>query len=412
MLFGVIAAVLFLIVWVVRGLYELFDPIHNYYTTFISTWIRWFLIVGLVAFLGFGFIFEGWISRFVFLVGSVAVFIVLTVVDTLYNAFNSAIERKDPYRVLIASTDDALLNDVIDALQYYRMYSLTIVDTIDELYSEASWYDSIIIVGPLDQPSLQSFADSARVQWVQFYHMSDSFLLEDLIARPTRIGPLVTMEYTDSPLEWRWRVIKRAIDIAGSGLWLLLLSPILVTIGIIIRATSSWPAIYTQQRVGKNWELFTFYKFRSMYKHMSVGEEFGWAQAEQLKAKLEQSPLNVRNDWVLSKIKNDPRVTPVWRFLRKTSLDELPTLRSVLIGTMSLVGPRPHEQFEVDRYQPRQKRLLSVKPWITWYAQLFGRHAIAFEEEAKLDLYYIQNRSIGIDLYVLISTAKVVLKGT
>lgn len=104
----------------------------------------------------------------------------------------------------------------------------------------------------------------------------------------------------------------------------------------------------------------------------------------------------------LQKIKDDPRVTKLGKFLRKTSLDELPSLFSVLMGTMSLVGPRPHELFEVDRYKTRQKRLLSIKPGITGYAQLFGRDTLIFNDEAKLDLYYIQHRSLLLDIYVVI----------
>ena len=152
---------------------------------------------------------------------------------------------------------------------------------------------------------------------------------------------------------------------------------------------------------------FTFMKFRSMYTHLSVGENYGWEEAWKLKQELMKSAQNIRK-WELQKIKNDPRVTRVGWFLRKTSFDELPNLFSVLWWDMSLVWPRPHELFEVERYKHRQKRLLSAKPWITWYAQIFGRDTLTFDEEANLDLYYIQNRSIFLDLYVLIATVRVI----
>jgi lipopolysaccharide/colanic/teichoic acid biosynthesis glycosyltransferase len=113
----------------------------------------------------------------------------------------------------------------------------------------------------------------------------------------------------------------------------------------------------------------------------------------------------------LTKIKDDPRVTRVGKFLRKTSLDELPSLWSVLIGDMSLVGPRPHLEHEVDQYDSWQERLFSIKPGITGYAQLFGRDNLPFEEEAKLDLYYIQNWSVTMDIYVLVGTIKVIVSG-
>lgn len=113
----------------------------------------------------------------------------------------------------------------------------------------------------------------------------------------------------------------------------------------------------------------------------------------------------------MPKIAHDPRVTRVGAFLRKTSLDELPSLWSVLMGDMSLVGPRPHLPREVDQYADRHQRLFQVKPGITGYAQLHGRDKVPFDEEAKLDLRYINNRSLWLDLYVLFATIKVVFGG-
>ena len=141
---------------------------------------------------------------------------------------------------------------------------------------------------------------------------------------------------------------------------------------------------------------------------MSVG--YGGKEADELYNKLIASDANIRPG-VLPKIDNDPRVTRVGRFLRKTSLDELPQLFCVFRGTMSLVGPRPHLPNEVKNYELRQKRLLSIKPGITGYAQVFGRDSLNFEDEAKLDLYYIQNRTLFLDIYVMLATVGVVFKG-
>ena len=198
------------------------------------------------------------------------------------------------------------------------------------------------------------------------------------------------------------------LDLFGSIFWIIILSPLLLIIAIAIKIDSRWPVIYKSKRVWTWWKLFTFLKFRTMYTHLSVG--YGGKEAEELYKKLINSDANTR-EWVLPKIENDPRVTKVWRFLRKTSLDELPQLFSVLIGTMSLVWPRPHLENEVEKYQPWQKRLLSIKPWITWYAQVFWRDSLSFDQEAKLDLYYIQNRSLRLDIYVIVWTFGVIFKG-
>lgn len=138
-----------------------------------------------------------------------------------------------------------------------------------------------------------------------------------------------------------------------------------------------------------------------MYTDCCTG--VGNSKADKLYQDLINSSKNTR-DKIMPKIQNDPRVTKLGRILRKTSLDELPQLFQVLVGSMSLVGPRPHLPNEVEKYEPRMRRVLSIKPGITGYAQVFGRDSLPFEEEAKLDLHYIQNRSIFMDIYVIFAT--------
>jgi lipopolysaccharide/colanic/teichoic acid biosynthesis glycosyltransferase len=195
--------------------------------------------------------------------------------------------------------------------------------------------------------------------------------------------------------------MKKLVDILAASLLIIITFPIMFIIGVAIKIESRGPVLYKSKRVGKYGKLFTFLKFRSMYTHLSVG--YGGKEAEDLYNKLIQSDANIRQG-VLPKIHNDPRVTRVGRFIRKTSLDELPQFFCVVRGTMSLVGPRPHLPNEVKNYESRQKRLLSIRPGITGYAQVFGRDNLDFDEEAKLDLYYIQNRSLFLDVYIILAT--------
>lgn len=146
-----------------------------------------------------------------------------------------------------------------------------------------------------------------------------------------------------------------------------------------------------------------------MYIDDCIGEQYGGTDARKKRQTLIHSDKNVRKG-ILQKIQDDPRVTKVGRFLRKTSLDELPSLWNVLLGDMSLVGPRPHMPHEVEQYETRHKRLFTIKPGITGYAQLYGRDQVPFDEEAKLDLWYIQHRSFRLDIYILLATCKVVVK--
>ncbi len=411
LLFAVIAAIIFIVIWIISWLYELHRPIHSYYKKFLNTWWIRIMVICFVAYMWFWYLFVWWISRFVLLVWWVVAFLVITIIDTIYNKINSYLERKSPYQVLVVWDDELMINWVVESLWTFPIYELSLI-SVDEYWDELlSDYDVVLTTGQLDSERLQMVADSCRISWKLLYHASDTFFLEDLIAVPHRIGPLLAMEYIPSPLDWRWRVIKRTFDIVVSIFAIMLLWPLMLLIALIIKIDSKGPALYMHQRVWRNQKPFTFTKFRSMYTHLSVWEEYGWKDAWELKKELMDSDLNVRQ-WELQKIENDPRVTPVWRFLRKTSLDELPNLFSVLQWSMSLVWPRPHEIFEVERYKPRQQRLFSVKPWITWYAQIFGRDALSFDEEAKLDLYYIQNWSVLMDVYVLVSTVKVIFRGS
>lgn len=311
-------------------------------------------------------------------------------------------ETNNPYTISLLWDASTLKNHVEESLKLYDIYRIQ--------QDPQNTADIVLAVWSYTKKELQSFADAARIAGQRFYHISEHLELEDLISTPSRLGPVMALEYTPSPLEGRRSVIKRIFDLCVSGIMLIILSPIMILIALGIKITSPWPILYKHLRVGKNGQEFLFSKFRTMFTHLSVGENYGGNEADALKQELMESDANIRK-WPLQKIENDPRVTWFGYFLRKTSLDELPNLFNVFLGNMSLVGPRPHEPFEVEKYEERQKRLLSLKPGMTGYAQLFGRDKLPFEEEAKLDLYYIQNRSIFLDLYVLVGTLKVVFKG-
>jgi len=204
--------------------------------------------------------------------------------------------------------------------------------------------------------------------------------------------------------------IKRAIDIAGSALALIVLSPVLLVIGLVIKLTSSGPVIFRQERLGQHGVGFTFLKFRSMYSECDpeLHREFirgfiaGSADGQAAAAA----------DGVVYKLTQDPRVTPVGRFLRKTSLDELPQLFNVLKGEMSLVGPRPPIPYELEGYDLwHRRRFLEIKPGITGLWQVTGRSRLRFDDMVRLDLKYARTWSIWLDIKILLRTARVVLSG-
>lgn len=410
MLFALISAGIFVVIWLLSWIYELIKPLHAYYRKFLR--VRGLRLVSssFIAYIWFGYLFHNGISRFVLLTGVLSTGIVLTLIDLILNIWNGTQEKKHPYQVLLLSSDKKTSKKIKNTLHLYPMYMIEHLPLSRFSKQKIQEHDIVMIAGTVDKKILQKIADKANIHNKLFYHVGDTLFLEDLIAQPQRIGPLVALQYKSSPLDgWR-QVIKRIFDILGAFLWLLILSPFFLIIALIIKSDTRWPIFYIQERIGRNKQKFPFIKFRSMYTHLSTGENYGGKQAAKIYQALKESKQNVRK-WVLAKIEDDPRITPVWRFLRKTSLDELPSLRSVLKGDMSLVWPRPHMPDEVNKYDKRQERLFSIKPWITWYAQIFGRDKLSFDEEARLDLYYIQNRSLFLDIYVLVSTIKVVFSG-
>lgn len=190
------------------------------------------------------------------------------------------------------------------------------------------------------------------------------------------------------------RIVKRAVDISLTSIGLLAMSPLLAIVALAIKIDDRGPVIFRQTRVGIDGNPFTMYKFRSMC-----------TDAEARLADL--AALN-QGAGPLFKLKHDPRVTRVGRVLRKTSLDELPQLFNVLLGNMSLVGPRPPLQSEVDRYGAEVHRRLKVLPGITGLWQVSGRSLLSWEESVRLDLRYVENWSLGLDLAILAKTVRAV----
>jgi exopolysaccharide biosynthesis polyprenyl glycosylphosphotransferase len=195
---------------------------------------------------------------------------------------------------------------------------------------------------------------------------------------------------------WAYEAAKRTMDALLAGLGLLLLLPLLLLTAIVVRIDSPGPALFSQTRVGRDGRPFRCWKFRSMY-----------TDAEARKASL--ATQNEMAGGVLFKIRQDPRITRVGRFIRKASIDELPQLWNVLVGDMSLVGPRPAVPSEVALYTPRQRERLRVKPGITCFWQVSGRSDLDFDEQVRLDIRYADERSLVLDIVLLLKTAPAVL---
>jgi exopolysaccharide biosynthesis polyprenyl glycosylphosphotransferase len=194
-------------------------------------------------------------------------------------------------------------------------------------------------------------------------------------------------------------LVKRMLDVAASAVLLVLLMPVFLVVAVAIRLEDPGPILFKQKRVGRWGQLFTMWKFRSMY-----------TDAEERKKEL--MARNEMEGGVIFKMKDDPRVTKVGRIIRKTSIDELPQLWNVFKGDMSLVGPRPPVPQEVDQYSLSDRRRLEVIPGITCIWQVSGRSDIPFDQQVELDVQYIQSQSFWTDIKILLKTVPALLFGT
>jgi lipopolysaccharide/colanic/teichoic acid biosynthesis glycosyltransferase len=204
-------------------------------------------------------------------------------------------------------------------------------------------------------------------------------------------------------------IIKRGIDVVGSIIALIALAPLLLLIALVVKCTSAGPVLCTQQRVGQCGRRFTLYKFRSMYHNSDQG-----LHREYVTRMMEgQNVLQRdRSGAEFFKIINDPRVTPVGKLLRRSSLDEIPQFFNSLRGEMSLVGPRPNLPYEFERYHPwHRRKVLEAKPGITGLWQVHGRSRTNFDEMVRLDLRYLREWSLWLDLKILLKTPAAVVSG-
>lgn len=214
-------------------------------------------------------------------------------------------------------------------------------------------------------------------------------------AHPPLAGSIAHLKPHITPMA---RLVKRSCDILGASLGLVTLLPVFMLSALAVRLTSQGPALFVQTRVGKGGATFPCLKFRTM----RIGAEA--QRASLLGANLQDGPA--------FKVRNDPRVTPVGRFLRKFSLDELPQLLNVLVGDMSLVGPRPPLPSEVASYSEWHMGRTRIRPGLTCVWQVYGRNRVTFQRWVEMDLWYIDNMSLGLDIKLIVHTFRVVLMGT
>ena len=282
------------------------------------------------------------------------------------------------------------------------------IENLERIFSKNP-ADEIIVANPhIGQAKIAEVLEFCRAHQIGFKMTPDLFLVRSSHVDIKTIAGVPILEFNRTPLDGWGRIIKRLVDFAGSGIILIILSPIIFLVALGVKLTSKGPVIFCQDRIGFENKIFLFLKFRSMKVEYCTGQDYGGKKAEEVLEKLSK-----RNevDGPVFKLKNDPRLTAFGKFIRKTSLDELPQFLNVLKGQMSLVGPRPPLPKEVEKYNKFQRRRLGVKPGITGLWQVSGRSDITFDEWVKLDAFYIEHWSLWLDFQILLKTIGVVIRG-
>ncbi|MDD4351373.1 MAG: sugar transferase [Candidatus Gracilibacteria bacterium] len=269
-------------------------------------------------------------------------------------------------------------------------------DLLEELIKKEKPHELILTKTELTRLEKAELLEFCRENKIAFRVLSSIFELHSRNIEISSIAGLPVMEFKPSALSEWGKILKRITDLVVSIVLLIILSPLFLIVGIIIKSDSKGPVFVKLTRINQG-EKFSMLKFRSMVDG-----------AEKLKADLMQQ--NERSG-PLFKIKDDPRVTKVGKFLRKSRIDEFPQLINVIKGQMSLVGPRPHEPQEVEQYEKRHRKLLAIKPGMTGLAQVKGASDLDFEDEFKIDTYYIENWSLWMDFEIMLRTIWVVLTG-
>lgn len=285
----------------------------------------------------------------------------------------------------------------VDAKTRKRLEDLHRLYVVDEIHVADATMD------PQGWEEILAFADATQ-RMVKY--AADVTQRRQTRREMTMVGTIPVVEFKRTKLEGWGRVAKRAFDLLLSALLIVLMSPLMALAALLIRLDSTGSVFFHTLddgspllRVGENGRVFRYLKLRTMIPGTHTMRYHALAKK------------NVRSDGPLVKLKHDPRVTRVGRWLRRYSIDELPELFLVFLGKMSLVGPRPHFPEEVAKYSAGERRVLTIKPGMTGLAQISGRSDLAFEEEVRLDMYYIENWSFLLDLWILAKTPWVVLSG-
>jgi len=384
-------------------------------------WFYSFVFFAFLVYLWIWFIFEVEIPRliafFAFWIATLLIILERILLNNLfYYLMNKKIISKN-HIILITNKKDSDIKYILDDIKKAKIYKIKKYEWIEKLRKliEKRKIDEIIYIDSnLSEKEKFEIWELTRIFWVRYRYLANSFDITKSNTELSLINEVPVLEIKSTPLQWWNIILKRIFDIITSLIWIIIFSPLMLIIYILIKLENlKAPAIFKNKRIWREVKEFNLYKFRYMKWDFCNKDSYLVSEEEKEKAlEFEQNLIKKQSSrkWPLYKIKNDPRKTKIWTFVEKYSIDELPQFFNVFLWNMSLVWPRPHQPREVDKYLTHHKRLLTIKPWITGMAQVNWRDENNFEDEAKLDTFYIENWSILLDLKIIAKTFSSVFK--
>ncbi|MDP2837956.1 MAG: sugar transferase [Candidatus Moranbacteria bacterium] len=376
--------------------------------------------LGLVILIVAVFLNREWFSsRFVIVVGWALAVLYIVVARFLVQRIQKwFLVRKDVgiHRVLLIGTNQKMyvLRKLLTRNKHMGYRVVDMIDTASVSYikdiRERKGIDEIIVGDPtLTDDEQEKLFDYCQINNITYKYFPTTLQTQAYSMKIFNGEPIIEFQHT--PLDGWGRVIKRTYDIVAGFFLTVLFGPIMLIVALLIKLEDSdGPIIYKNERIGENGQKFFVYKFRYMqWKYCVTKENPYMKEAIEFEKQL-IAERNVRKGGILYKIKDDPRKMKVGAWIERFSLDELPQFFNVLQGTMSLVGPRPHQEREVDRYSEYHRRLLTMRPGVTGMAQVSGRSDLAFEDEYLLDVFYIENWSVWLDIIICFKTARALLR--
>lgn len=432
LLFAIFWWLLYIFIFAIHSLYLIKITSSKINEILKIVWysIYWFVFFSFFIFLGKWFIYETDIPRliiwFTFIIWTILVIIQRIILNNLEYLLMKKWYISKRRLLIINNKSDEKIKEIIKDIKESKIYKIiwysnkTIIENsslkyiweiekLEKLFENKKCDELLYIDSDYSKKKLFDIWELTRIFWIRYRYITNSFDVTKTNTSLSLINQIPVVEINNTSLDNWAKVFKRVFDLIVWILWTIIFLPIMIIIAMAIKIEDpKWPVIYKNKRVWQNWKTFSLYKFRYMKWEYCIKDAYNKEDDKAIEFEEKLIKESSTRKWPLYKIKNDPRKTKVWNYIEKYSLDEIAQFFNLILWNMSLVWPRPHQPREVKKYDLKQKRLLTIKPWITWMAQVNGREENDFDKEASLDIFYIENWSMLLDLKIIMKTFSVI----